>query len=66
MGRIFVMWYYRHSPKYARIIARSEILKATTRVALLPLIGIAYLFVKGIFPYLAFGLGMLILTRVRR
>jgi len=66
MGRTFVSWYYRHSPKYAGIIAKSETLKAMTRVALLPLIGIAYLFVKGLFFYLVFGLGMLILTRVRR
>ena len=66
MGRTFVRWYYRHSPKYAGIIAKSETLKAMTRVALLPLIGIAYLFVKGLFSYLVFGLGILALARMKR
>jgi hypothetical protein len=65
-GRAFVRWYYRHSPKYARMIAGSEILKAMTRISLLPLVCIAYLLVKGLFSYLAFGLGMLVLARVRR
>jgi len=65
-GRAFVRWYYIHSPRYARIIAESKILKLLTRVALLPLIGITYLIVKGIFSYFVFGLGLLALVRIKR
>jgi len=43
-GRSLVKAYYRCSPPLARIIARSETLKAITRVLLLPVIAIVSLF----------------------
>ena len=46
LGRAFVRWYYRHSPKYASIIAKSEFLKFLTRIFLTPLYLFAYIFLK--------------------
>mgnify|MGYP001288033040 CR=1 FL=1 len=43
MGRAFVRWYYRHSPHYAGIIARSESMRFLTRLALLPVYACAWL-----------------------
>ena len=37
-GREFVSFYYRHSPDVANIIAKSDFLRAATRVALTPLV----------------------------
>jgi hypothetical protein len=42
-GVEFVKFYYRHSPKYARIIAENEFLRATARVSLWPLLAFAWL-----------------------
>ncbi|MBN1444675.1 MAG: S8 family serine peptidase [Candidatus Omnitrophica bacterium] len=36
-GRVFVRWYYRHSPRYAAVIARHKNLRVFTRAALMPL-----------------------------
>ncbi len=36
-GKKFINYYYDHSPKYAKVIAQSPILRATTRVMLWPL-----------------------------
>jgi len=38
LGRAFVRWYYKHSPKYARIIRKKPVLKAIVRIGLKPLI----------------------------
>jgi len=38
MGRAFVRWYYKHSPKYARFIRKRTVLKAVVRIGLKPLI----------------------------
>ena len=38
LGRVFVQWYYKHSPKYARIIRKKPVLKAIVRIGLKPLI----------------------------
>ncbi|MCM8805189.1 MAG: cohesin domain-containing protein [Candidatus Omnitrophica bacterium] len=46
IGKAFVKWYYKHSPKYASIIAQNELLRAIVRVALLPLYGIALITLK--------------------
>jgi len=43
LGKMFVKWYYRHSPKYANIIAQSESLRSIARISLLPLYGFAYI-----------------------
>ncbi|MDD3726347.1 MAG: choice-of-anchor D domain-containing protein, partial [Candidatus Ratteibacteria bacterium] len=51
-GRAFVRWYYIHSPAAARVIEGSIILKTMTRILLLPVIGIVYLILNGILPYL--------------
>ena len=37
-GRAFVAFYYRHSPPLAELISRHELLRATTRAALAPLV----------------------------
>lgn len=46
-GRLFVDYYYTYSPPLAEFIGQSELLKSIVRVALLPLIGIAYLLLNG-------------------
>ena len=46
-GRVFVEWYYRHSPKYAVMIAGRPGLRAVVRTALLPLYGAALLSLNG-------------------
>jgi len=38
LGRAFVRWYYKHSPKYARFIRKRPVLKAIVRMGLKPLI----------------------------
>ncbi len=48
-GKAFVEWYYRHSPKYAVMIAGRPSLRAVVRTALLPVYGAAFLSLKG-FP----------------
>lgn len=45
-GRAFVRWYYRHSPKYAAIIAHNDALRAVARIALMPLYGMAVLILR--------------------
>jgi len=45
-GRAFVRWYYKHSPKYASIIAKNRFLKFLTRIFLAPLYLFAYTFLK--------------------
>ena len=43
LGRAFVDFYYTHGPALAHTVAQSEWLKATVRVMLLPLVGVAKL-----------------------
>jgi len=45
-GKAFVRWYYKHSPKYASIIAKNEVLKFLTRIFLIPLYISAYILLK--------------------
>ncbi|MCD6221189.1 hypothetical protein J7K25_03420 [bacterium] len=45
-GKAFVRWYYRHSPKYASIIAKNGFLRFLTRIFLTPLYLFAYIFLK--------------------
>jgi hypothetical protein len=45
-GRVFVEWYYRHSPAAAAYIAEHDTLRMLTRWVLLPLIGFAYLMLQ--------------------
>jgi len=42
LGRMFVNFYYTHSPRIASVIADHEVLKAAVRVALLPAIAVSY------------------------
>ncbi|HAR98103.1 MAG TPA: hypothetical protein DCS11_04240 [Syntrophus sp. (in: bacteria)] len=42
LGRMFVNFYYAHSPRIASVIADHEVLKAAVRVALLPAIAVSY------------------------
>lgn len=37
-GRLFIEWYYRHSPDIARIISGNQILKIAVRILLYPLV----------------------------
>jgi hypothetical protein len=73
-GRAFVGFYYRHSPAIADAIAKSGALRATVRLGLAPVVGVAYvtihttpvqkililLFLIGI---LAVGMVMILRTR---
>ncbi|HNS32356.1 MAG TPA: cohesin domain-containing protein [bacterium] len=65
-GRAFVRWYYRHSPRYAKIIAGNEVLRTGTRIALIPLYAVAYLIVNGVFSYMLLGFGLAMLFVLRR
>ena len=56
IGRNFVKWYYKHSPKYAEIIRNNLILKLTAQILLIPVVFFAYLVVKGILPFLLIAL----------
>ncbi|MCD6221896.1 hypothetical protein J7K25_07045, partial [bacterium] len=58
-GKAFVRWYYRHSPKYASIIAQHPVLRNITRILLTPLYVLAYIVVKNLaLPLLLFLLGL--------
>ncbi|HBH29597.1 MAG TPA: hypothetical protein DDX99_12275 [Desulfofustis sp.] len=46
LGRLFISTYYKYSPPVARAISQSETLKSVVRVALLPFVCIAYIFVN--------------------
>ncbi len=48
MGRKFVDYYYTYSPPLADFISQSELLKLLVRAALLPLLGIAYVLLNGL------------------
>jgi len=65
-GRAFVRWYYRHSPEYAAVIARNEVLRTAARIALMPFYGVAFLLVKGIFPYLVLAACLFLLLLRRK
>ncbi len=45
-GRRFVKLYYKHSPKYARLIQDNPVLRATARLALWPLLAYAWIALK--------------------
>jgi len=60
IGKGFVKWYYRHSPKYASIIAKNRFLKFLTRIFLTPLYIFAYILLKA--NYLLFLLLFLLTT----
>lgn len=47
-GRKFVDYYYTYSPPLADFISQSELLKLLVRTALLPLVGIAYVLLNGL------------------
>jgi len=58
-GRQFVDLYYAYSPAPADFIRQHEWLRAIVRVGLMPLVGIAYLFLNG-FGYLLFAVVILV------
>ena len=59
-GKAFVDWYYRTSPPIADFIAKSEILKASVRIMLLPLVGFSVLSLQiGVFWSLLLTLAVL-------
>jgi hypothetical protein len=54
-GKSFVKFYYAHSPKFAKIIAQHDGLRATARMALWPLLSFAKVSLKiGFWPAFAF------------
>ncbi|MCM8785293.1 MAG: cohesin domain-containing protein [Candidatus Omnitrophica bacterium] len=48
IGKIFVRWYYSHSPRYAEIISNSPVLKGIVRILLIPFVIFAYLCIKSL------------------
>ena len=54
-GRTFVDFYYTYSPPVAEVIAQNEVLKLLVRIALLPLIGFAFLMVHGFWYLMVLG-----------
>lgn len=53
-GQFFVRAYYKYSPPVAGFIAENPAVRAITRIALLPAVGISWIFLKlGIFYSLA-------------
>jgi len=75
MGRTFVSFYYRHSPPIADFIMKHDVLRAAVRMALAPVVGVAYLTVnttpvqKVLLLFVLIGLmagGTAALLRVRR
>lgn len=46
LGRLFADGYYKYAPPVADFIAKHETLKVATRIALLPIVGVSYLFVN--------------------
>jgi len=66
-GKAFVRWYYRHSPKYASLIAQHPVLRGITRVLLTPLYVSAYIVVKNFaLPFLLLLLAFGSLLALRR
>ncbi|HDN97626.1 MAG TPA: transporter, partial [bacterium] len=66
-GKAFVRWYYKHSPKYASIIAQHPVLRGITRILLTPLYVSAYIVVKNLaLPLLLFLLAFGGLVALRR
>jgi len=64
-GQAFVDWYYRTSPPIADFIAKSEILKGSVRIMLLPLVGFSALSLQiGLFWSLMLVLLVLAVTAV--
>ncbi|MCM8769446.1 MAG: hypothetical protein NC911_07255 [Candidatus Omnitrophica bacterium] len=43
LGQAFVRWYYRHSPRYAAMIAERPAVRLVVRMLLLPVYGVAWL-----------------------
>ncbi|MCM8788753.1 MAG: hypothetical protein NC907_03070, partial [Candidatus Omnitrophica bacterium] len=67
IGRVFVKWYYKHSPKCASIIAQNDILRTIARIALMPVYAVALITIKfGILLWiLVAAIFSVILTRRR-
>ena len=68
-GQKFVSLYYTYSPPIADYIAEHEFLKKVVRVLLLPLVGLSYLLVNGLWyliPLVLAALSLLVLGSVRR
>lgn len=67
-GQKFVSLYYTYSPPIADYIAEHEFLKKVVRVLLLPLIGLSYLLVNGLWyliPLVMAALSLLVFGSVR-
>ncbi|MEE9911673.1 MAG: hypothetical protein K4571_08100 [Deltaproteobacteria bacterium] len=56
LGKMFVSWYYRHSPAVASFIKANPAAQMTVRAALYPLIGFSLLLLSGWLPLAAAGL----------
>lgn len=63
LGRKFVKWYYKHSPKVASLILKNVALRLLVRILLLPIIFICYLVIKGLIFYFIFFITLLILSK---
>ncbi len=64
LGKVFVRWYYSHSPRYAEIISQSNILKFFVRLLIIPFVIFAYLCIKGLLlPLILICLSSIILKK---
>ena len=46
IGKVFVKFYYKHSPPIADFIAKHDSLRATVRISLLPVVGVSLIALK--------------------
>ncbi len=65
MGKVFVQFYYAHSPVAAKFIAKHEVLRALVRCCLLPVIIVCWLVLKlGYIPVLVIIFLTIVMTSV--
>lgn len=64
-GRQFVTYYYQNGPIFADYIKTKPVIRGMVRIALYPLIALAFLLIKGILPYIVVVGCCIVLLRMR-